>query len=215
MNQQPGITDTGRKSRKKPDRKRIEVWGYRNAAAIVLVIVFGVIFIASRSVEDSFFYFGTTGIQYLNGEYYRFITCLFLHYNLRHLLANSAALLSVSSLLAPFLGRGKTVFLFLSGGILSEIAYSVVITEQIYDIGASSGVFTLIACLLVCFLRFPNQFRMAWYRLDVMIVVVYFIFANTSISAFLVHTFGFAAGILIGFIMVSVGWGKAPDRHEE
>lgn len=215
MNQQPGITDTGRKSRKKPDRKKLKAWGYRNAAAIVLVIAFGVIFIASQSAEDSFFYFGTTGIQYLNGEYYRFITCLFLHYNLRHLLANSIALLSVSSLLTPFLGRGQTVFLFLSGGILSEIAYSAVITEQIYDIGASSGIFALIACLLVYFLRFPKQFRVAWYRLDVIIVVVYFIFANTSTSAFLVHTFGFTAGILIGFIMVSAGWGKALDRHEE
>lgn len=215
MNKQPEITDTGRKSRNKPDSKKLKAWGYRNATAIVLVILFGVIFIASQGVEDSFFYFGATGLQYLNGEYYRFITCLFLHYNLRHLLANSIALLSVSSLLTPFLGRGQTIFLFLSGGILSEIAYSVVIAEQIYDIGASSGIFALIACLLVCFLRFPKQFRMVWYRLDVMIMVAYFIFANTSISAFLVHTFGFTTGILISFVMVSTGWGKALDQHEK
>ncbi|MCD8249333.1 MAG: rhomboid family intramembrane serine protease, partial [Lachnospiraceae bacterium] len=78
-------------------------------------------------------------------------------------------------------------------------------SEQIYDIGASSGVFALIACLLVCHLRFPKQFRPAWYRPDVLIVLVYSVFANTSISAFLVHTFGFAAGTLISFVMVSFG----------
>ncbi|MCC8161818.1 MAG: rhomboid family intramembrane serine protease [Lachnospiraceae bacterium] len=144
-------------------------------------------------------------MQYLGGEYYRYFTCLFLHYNLGHLLANSVTLLSVSSLLTPFLKNRQMVFLFLSGGILSEIAYSVVISEQLYDIGASSGIFALIACLLVCHLRFPKRFHPAWYRPDVIIVLIYFVFANTSVSAFLVHTFGFAAGILISFVMVSTG----------
>ncbi len=182
---------------------KIEEWVRRNAIAIGLVILFSVIFIASQSAEDSFLYFGTTGISYLGGEYYRFLTCLFLHYNFGHLLANSAALLSVSSLLTPFLRNRQIIFLFLSGGILSEIAYSIVISAQIYDIGASGGVFALIAALLVCNLRFPEQFHPVWYRPDLIIVPVYFVFANTSVSAFLVHAFGFAAGILISFAMVS------------
>ncbi|MCD8197359.1 MAG: rhomboid family intramembrane serine protease [Lachnospiraceae bacterium] len=184
---------------------KIKKWGRRNAIAIGLVILFSVIFLASQRVENILLYYGTTGIQYLGGEYYRFFTCLFLHYDLGHLLANSAALLSVSSLLTPFLRNRQMVFLFLSGGILSEIAYSVIISEQIYDIGASSGIFALIACLLVCHLRFPKRLHPVCYRSDGIIVLVYFVFANTSVSAFLVHTFGFAAGILISFVMVSIG----------
>ncbi|MCD8145974.1 MAG: rhomboid family intramembrane serine protease [Clostridiales bacterium] len=185
---------------------KIKEWGHRNAAAIFLVILFSAIFVALQRIEDSFIYWGTTGLQYLDGEYHRFLTCLFLHHNPRHLLANSVALLSVSSLLSSLLKKRQTVFLFLFGGILSELAYSIVISEQIYDIGASSGIFALIACLLVCYLRFQKQFLLSWYRPDVIIVLVYFVFANTSISAFLVHTFGFVAGILIGFVMVSTGW---------
>lgn len=184
---------------------RIREWGRRNAVAIFLVVLFWVIFFVTQRAENSYLYFGVTGIQYLQGEYYRFVICLFLHYNLRHLLANSIGLLSVSSLLVPFLRKGQTVFLFLSGGILAEIAYSVVISEKLYDIGASSGIFALIACLLVCSLRFQWQSSLVWYRPDVIIVVVYFVFANTSISAFLVHTFGFAAGVLLSFVMVSAG----------
>ncbi|MCD8331812.1 MAG: rhomboid family intramembrane serine protease [Oscillospiraceae bacterium] len=193
---------------------KLKKWGTRNTAAIVLAALLILIYIGSHRAENTFLYFGVTGIQYLNGEYYRFITCLFLHHNLRHLLANVGALLSVSSLLTPLLGKRQIIFLFMSGGILSEIAYSVVISEQIYDIGASSGIFALIAGLLVCHLKFQTQMRPVWYRPDVIIVAAYFLLANTSISAFLVHTFGFAAGVLIGSAMVSTGRIQSLNRRE-
>ncbi|MCD8020842.1 MAG: rhomboid family intramembrane serine protease [Clostridiales bacterium] len=184
---------------------------YHNIVAIILVLVFISIYIVSLRTDDVFLYFGATSMKYLNGEYYRWFTCLFLHYNFRHLLSNSASLLLVSSLLCSILGKWKTLFLFLSGGILSEIAYSFVISEQIYGIGASSGIFALIACLIVCYLRFPKQFHLVWYRPDVIILLIYFVFANSSVSSFLVHAFGFAAGVLISFIMVVTGLIKISD----
>ncbi len=189
----------------RPRIERIKNWSKNNAAAIALVFLFFLIYLASLRMENAYLYFGTTGMKYLNGEYYRFLTCLFLHSSPRHLLANSLGLLSASSLLGRFSGKGKTLFLFLSCGVLSEIAYAVVTSEQIYDIGASSGVFALIACLIVCTLRFPDSFRFKWYRPDVIIVTVYFMFANSSTTAFLVHTFGFAAGILLAYVMVLTG----------
>ncbi|MCD7739209.1 MAG: rhomboid family intramembrane serine protease [Lachnospiraceae bacterium] len=182
--------------------EKIKNWSKDNIIAIALVLLFYFIYIASLRMENAYFCFGTTGMAYMNGEYYRFLTCLFLHSGPRHLLANTLGLLSVSSLLSRFLGKGKTIFLFLSGGVLAEIAWSVVISDQIYDIGASSGIFALIACLIVCTLRFPDSFRFKWYRPDIIIVLVYFLFANSSVTAFLVHTFGFAAGILLSFVMV-------------
>ncbi|MCD8326465.1 MAG: rhomboid family intramembrane serine protease [Lachnospiraceae bacterium] len=186
--------------------EKVIKWANRNITAIGLVLLFILIYIAYPGTENAYLLFGATGMSYLNGEYYRFITCLFCHYSLRHLVGNCLALLSVSSLLTPFSGRGKTLFLFLSCGILSETAYAVVTSDLIYDIGASSGVFALIACLLVCYLRFPDQFRFKWYRPDFVIVAVYFVFANSSVTAFLVHCFGFIAGILIGTGMVLTGW---------
>ncbi len=183
--------------------KKIKIWISHNIVAVVLALVFILIYVISRGNEDACFNFGATGMDYLNREYYRWFTCLFLHYNIGHIFVNSAALLSVSSLLGSFLGKRQFMFLFLSGGILAEIAYSVVISERIYDIGASSGIFALIACLIVCCLRFPGQLHVKWYRLDLIIVAVYFIFANTSITAFLVHTFGFVFGIITSFVMIS------------
>lgn len=189
--------------------EKIKQWVKDNVVAIILVLLFSSIYIVSMSTENTYLYFGTTGMKYMDGEYYRFFTCLFLHYNFRHLFANSLGLLSVGSLLGPFLGKGKPLFLFLSGGVLSEIAWSLVVSDQIYDIGASSGIFALIACLIVCTLRFPDAFRFKWYRPDIVIILVYFLFANSSATAFLVHTFGFTAGILLSFVMIQTGAIKA------
>ncbi len=183
--------------------KKIKRWISCNITAVILVLIFILIYFIFRGNDDACFNFGATGMDYLNREYYRWITCLFVHYNIGHLFVNSAALLSVSSLLGSFLKKSQFLFLFLSGGILAEIAYSIVISDQIYDIGASSGIFALIACLVVCILRFPEQFHVILYRPDVIIVIIYFVFANTSITAFLVHTFGFAFGIIISFVMIS------------
>ncbi|MCD8364323.1 MAG: rhomboid family intramembrane serine protease [Clostridiales bacterium] len=185
--------------------KKIYRWLYQNIITIILVLTFILIHAASQNAEDVFLYFGATGMQYLNGEYYRWLTSLFLHYNIGHLLANSAALLSVGSLITPLLKQRQSFILFLTGGVLAEIAFSVVVSDQIYDIGASSGIFALIACFIACCLRFPEDIRPVWYRPDALIVFVYFFFANTSVSAFLVHTFGFAAGILISFVMILTG----------
>lgn len=183
----------------------VREWGCRNAAAAVLVVLFIFIHIATRIAGDSTVSFGNTEMAALDGEYYRWVTCLFLHNNLRHLLTNSAALLAVSSLLSPLVKKRQTIFVFLAGGVLSEIAYSAVSSDPVYEIGASGGIFALLACLVICCLRFPQNFNIRWYRPDVLILPVYFIFANSSITAFLVHSFGFVAGILLGFILVAAG----------
>ena len=183
----------------------IREWICRNAAAAVLVVLFIFIHIVTWIAGDTTVSFGNTEMEALNGEYYRWVTCLFLHNNLRHLLTNSAALLAVSSLLSPLLKKRQTIFVFLAGGVLSEIAYSAVSSDPVYEIGASGGIFALLACLVVCCLRFPQNFNIRWYRPDVLILPVYFIFANSSITAFLVHSFGFVAGILLGFILMAAG----------
>lgn len=185
--------------------RHLRDWMCRNAAALLLVVLFIVIYIISQNTTGAIGAFGNTGLTSLGREYYRWITCLFLHNNPRHLLTNSAAMLSVSSLLSRRVKYGRLCFVFLVGGVLSEIAYSVIAFDPAYEIGASGGIFALIAFLVVCCLAFPEYRGLRWYRPDSLIVMVYFILANSSITAFLVHTFGFAAGIILGFIIMLPG----------
>lgn len=87
------------------------------------------------------------------------------------------------------------------------MAYSIVVTYAmpLYDGGSSGGIFALMGSFLVCYLRFPKEFNLKWFRLDVIIAFLYFILVNGNVSSFLTHTFGFTFGIIITFIMVTSG----------
>ena len=193
---------------KENDMEKIKKWAKSNIIAISLVIVFIPIYIVSKITGTAFERFGSTSMEYLNGEYYRWLTCIFLPFNFVHIFFNSVALIAIGSLLSPFLGKWRTLFLFVFCGILAEIVCSIIISysEPVFGGGSSGGIFALIAAMIVCYLRFPQFFNLKWRRIDVIIVIAFFIFSNDNMGSFLTHTFGFISGIIISFAMVLAGW---------
>lgn len=188
--------------------KTVINWMQNNIVAIILVLCFIPVYIASQITGTVFENWGSTSIEYLNQEYFRWLSCIFLHFNFVHIFFNSIALLAVGSLTSPFIGQCKTLFLFLLCGVLAEVACSFIISysEPVYGGGSSGGIFALTAVFMVCYLRFPQSFALKWYRLDIIIVIAFFIFANNNMGSFLTHVFGFVAGIIVSFIMVLAGW---------
>lgn len=182
-------------------------WVKENIVCIILVIIFIPIYIVTATNHGIFNMLGNTDLQYLNGEYYRWVTAVFIHHSLGHIFLNSIALISIGSLISRFIAKWKTLFIFISAGTLAEMAYSIVVTYAVplYDGGSSGGIFALMGSFMVCYLRFPQEFNLKWFRLDVMIAFLYFILVNGNISSFLTHTFGFTFGIIITFIMVVSG----------
>ena len=186
---------------------KITKWAKNNIIALSLTILFIPIYITSQITGTAFEHFGSTSMEYLNGEYYRWLTCIFLHFNFVHIFFNSIALIAVGSLVSPFLGKWRTLFLFIFCGVLAEIVCSIIISysEPVFGGGSSGGIFALIAAMIVCYLRFPNYFNLKWTRIDVVIVVIFFIFSNDNMGSFLTHTFGFISGIIVSFVMVLTG----------
>lgn len=87
--------------------KKMKIWIGKNIVAIIIVIAFIPIFILTQSNSEAVNYIGTTSIEYLNNEFYRWITCIFYHYNFVHIFFNSLALICVGSILSPFIGKWK------------------------------------------------------------------------------------------------------------
>lgn len=185
--------------------EKVKGWISDNIAAIALVIVFIPIFILSQKNSAVVNHIGTTSIEYLNNEFYRWFTCIFYHYDFIHIFFNSLALISIGSLLSPFFGRWKTLIIFILGGALAEIPFSLIVHygEASYGGGSSGGIFALIAAFIVCWLRFPDAFKLKRFRPDLLVVVLFFVFANNSHFSFLTHVFGFTAGIILTTAMVA------------
>lgn len=189
-------------------------WLCDNIAAIVLVLIFIPIFVFSQINGNIKDLIGTTSIEFLDNQYYRWFTCIFYHFNFSHIFFNSVALICVGSVLSPFIGKLRTVIIFVLGGALAEIPFSLIVHtgNASYGGGSSGGIYALIAAFLVCYLRFPESFKFKWYRPDLLIVLIFFIFANDNQSSFLTHAFGFVAGILLATILVLF---KAIKKRED
>ncbi len=185
-------------------RTKLFRWIQCNAVTIFLSISFIVIYIVKEIKPEINDMLGTCSLNFINGEYYRWFTCSFLHYGLYHLFGNIIGLLAVGSLLSPFIGKWKTLFFFFISAIFADITFSWIVSsaEPSYGGGASGGIFALIATLVVCYLRFPEQFKYKWYRVDVLITIIYFVIANDNWSSVLTHIFGFSYGIILSFVFV-------------
>ncbi|MBO4887186.1 MAG: rhomboid family intramembrane serine protease [Firmicutes bacterium] len=192
-------------------------WARNNLTAIILVALFIPIFIWTQNQDDAVKIIGTTSIEYLNNEFYRWFTCIFFHYSYDHIIFNSLALICSGSLINQYTGKIRTAIIFLLGGALAEIPFSIIVKygEAHYGGGSSGGIYALIAAFIVCWLRFGQEKKIKWYRPDLIVTVLFFILANDNESSFLTHSFGFTAGIIIGTVMVISGLIKKSVELEE
>ncbi len=124
-------------------------------------------------------------------------------------------LICIGSLFSPFISKWKTLLIFIIGGAVAEIPFSLIVHygEANYGGGSSGGIYALMAAFLVCYLRFPDMFNLKKFKIDLLVVVIFFVFANNNQSSFLTHVFGFTAGIVITTLMVVLNNIKKDSRQ--
>ena len=195
--------------------KKVLAWAEGNLTAIILVAMFIPVFIWTQMNADAVNYIGTTSMEFLNNEFYRWFTCIFYHYGYDHIILNSIALICVGSLINEYTGKIGTAVIFILGGALAEVPFSIIVKygEASYGGGSSGGIYALIAVFLVCWLRFGQDKKIKWYRPDLIVTILFFIFANDNECSFLTHVFGFTAGIIIGTVMVLLHLAAEPVQE--
>ena len=82
----------------------------------------------------------------LNGEYYRIITCMFIHGNIFHLLCNMYSLYVIGPQIESFFGKKKFVFIYFISGICGSLL-SMTFGNYL-SIGASGAIFGLLGSMI-------------------------------------------------------------------
>jgi len=136
----------------------------------------------------------------LAGEWWRLITCCFIHVGLFHLMVNMYALLYIGIMLEPLLGRVKFLVAYLLTGLLASLAS---ISWNVYTVGAGAsgaifGVYGLFLALLTTHLIHPQV------RKPLLKSMVWFVVLNLAIglSGFVdsaAHGGGLVSGFLLGY----------------
>jgi len=130
------------------------------------------------------------------GQYWRFLTAMFLHGNLLHIAMNSVALLFVIPLAAATFGAHRTTCIYFGAGLVASYVSH---TAGYSSVGASGAVCGLIAALAVYGLRrggFEGRMltrRMAGWAFY--IIVIGMLWPGTDNWG---HLGGFAGGALVG-----------------
>lgn len=110
-----------------------------NIIYFIIMVAYGVHILLPEG-QDILTWGGNYGPSTLNGEWWRLLSCTFVHIGIMHLLMNMYALLYIGSLLEPLLGSVRFLAAYLLTGITSSLL-SLYIHPDIVSAGASGAIF--------------------------------------------------------------------------
>lgn len=94
------------------------------------------------------------------GEYYRIITCFFLHFGLDHLLNNMVSLLVLGYALESVIGKTRFLVIYFLSGIFAgmvSVWYHLYTGQEIVSCGASGAIYGLMGALLIVLLVYKRD----------------------------------------------------------
>lgn len=141
-------------------------------------------------------------------QYYRFLTSMFTHFGITHLLGNMVILIALGARIENIIGRLNYVIVYIVTGLAAAFAsYINFFCNDIYDYsaGASGAIFGLLGVLVV--IAFYNKGRVKDLSLMNMIILFILTLVDGLMSEGIdnvAHAAGFMAGILSGIVLLLV-----------
>ena len=158
--------------------------------------------------------FGMNADYVKAGEYYRLITCAFLHGGYLHLLCNMYSLAVVGTQLETVLGKFKFVLIYILSILGGSLLSGVINGSSIMSIGASGAIFGLLGALLYFGYHYRLYLGNALIYQIIPVIVINLIIGfmpNSSIDNW-AHIGGLVAGYLAGMIVGVKGKSNVSDR---
>ncbi|WP_089317944.1 rhomboid family intramembrane serine protease [Pontibacter ummariensis] len=140
----------------------------------------------------------------LSGEWWRLLTCTFLHGGILHLLFNTLALVSIGRQLEPLVGRVPFLIVYVLCGLAGSLA-SLWWESTRVGVGASGAIFGMFGMLLVVLLL---ERRMSWQEKKAMLLNMAFIIAMNLGYGMqegidnAAHSGGLLAGAVLGAVLM-------------
>lgn len=140
-----------------------------------------------------------------DGEYYRIITSMFLHYDLGHLFNNMLVLFFVGDNLERAAGKWRFLVIYFSSGIIAgitSISYNMIIEENVVSVGASGAIFGVVGAMI--YIIIVNRGRLEGISSHQLILFAIFSLYSGIVSVNIdnaAHIGGFLAGIIVAMIL--------------
>lgn len=147
------------------------------------------------------------------GEYYRLLTAVFMHFGISHLVNNMVILFVLGDNLERALGKVKYLVFYLICGVGANV-FSMVVSIREYELavsaGASGAIFGVIGGLLYVVIRNRGRLEDLSTRQLALFVAcsLYFGFTSTGID-----NAAHVGGLVLGFLLAAIFY-RNPGRRE-
>ena len=127
--------------------KAEDVFSKKTPYVTYILIFINILFYILSIISNSFYNSMVLNpSKILNGEYYRLLSCIFMHGGIIHLLCNMYCLYVIGPQVESFFGKFKYIIIYLLSGIIGSLM-SLCITNSI-SLGASRAIFGLLGSIL-------------------------------------------------------------------
>lgn len=183
---------------------------------VINILLFGI----SAFSGDLLYNEGAFSLRYIlqGQEWWRFITAMFLHANMDHLVGNMLMLYVAGELVEKYVGKWKFAILYFFSGISGSMLYAAYefSTGSFRDsIGASGAVFGVIGALLVIVIRHRGKYAdITIGRMIFMIVYMMYMGLRASNVNNAAHIGGLLGGMVLTVFYMLIGNGDSGRRYE-
>lgn len=140
-----------------------------------------------------------------NGEYYRLITCMFLHFGINHLTGNMIGLYFLGDNLERAVGKIRYLVIYFASGIIASLGsmlYYLILGQPVVSAGASGAIFGVIGAILYIVIR--NKGRLEELTTPKIVIFIMFcvysgLTSRTTDNA--AHLCGLLAGFLLSVLL--------------
>lgn len=207
------LTEDMNKNTMKKEKKLEKIFSPKKPVVTYILIVLNLmvfLYGVLHSNDELINMFGNNYELVQNGEFYRLLTCMFVHADIMHILFNMIALYSIGPVVERYYGKSKFLLIYLVSGLLGSIFSGVFMTADSISIGASGAIFGLLGsiCYFTYYYRATLQGILRGSIMPVIIInlVIGFLSSSIDLSA---HIGGLIGGILIS---MAIGIG---DKHRK
>lgn len=176
------------------------------------VLVFGIMEILGSTEDIDFMVrWGASSMPLiLEGEWYRIITSMFLHFGFAHLVNNMLVLLFMGDMVEEVVGHAKYLLIYLGSGIagnLLSLYLNYQTQETVVSAGASGAIYGVIGAVFVILFKNRKIVRENILRrlLFVVIVTIYYGSQAAEIDN-AAHLGGLIAGVFLAFLCMRTGF---------
>ncbi|MFL0246611.1 rhomboid family intramembrane serine protease [Candidatus Clostridium stratigraminis] len=134
------------------------------------------------------------------GEYYRFVSSMFLHGGLLHVALNMYSLYSIGPLIEKVFGKAKYVIIYFVSGITGSI-FSYLFSDSV-SIGASGAIFGLLGGALIFAFKVRNSLGKEFLRSVVSVIAInlFIGFTMPNIDNY-AHLGGLTGGVIVTLLL--------------